>query len=227
MAADRSVALVLPTAAAAVVAVISLAGAFGNAWTLEAGDVVEELRTGKVVDHGRLRIASDTSLAAARLTDPARNLTNAVSAIAALPQGDFRSRQEQSDELLALATRALEADPANPYNWSRVAWARNQRGDKKGAVAALELSMQTGPHVANISAWRARLAYDLMASGAPGVGDIARDQVIFAATHRVRDLAQFNRDADFVAFCHRTLVGRQPEHLHFINALRVARRNTV
>lgn len=213
--------------AAAAVAAISLAGLLGNAWSFEAGDVVDELRSGKVVDRDRLRIAYDTSIAAARLNDPARNLTNAVTAVAALPQGDHGSRQEQDDDLITVAARALEKDPANPYNWSRMAWARNQRGDAKGAVAALELSMQTGPHVVNIAAWRARLAYGLMATGGADLVDIARDQVVFAARYRVLDLAKFNRDAGFVNFCHRTLVGRQPEHLNYIKALRAARRNSV
>lgn len=227
MAADRSVALVLPMAAAVAVAVIALAGMAGNIWSLEAGDVVEDLRSGKVVDADRLSLASDTSIAAARLTDPARNLTNALSAIAAMPQADQRAREVQGEELVAVGARALADDPTNPYNWSRVAWARNQQGDAKGAVAALELSMQTGPHVVNIAAWRARLAYELMASGQAGLEDVARGQVIFAARHRARDLAQFNRDAGFVTFCHRVLVGRKPEHLNFINALHAARRNTV
>ncbi|MBF9149668.1 hypothetical protein [Novosphingobium jiangmenense] len=214
-------------AAAVAVAIIALAGVIGNVWAIEAGDVVEELRSGKLVDADRLRMASDTSLTAARLTDPARNLTNAVTAMAALPQGGRPAQQVQGEELIAIGRRALAEDPSNPYNWSRVAWARNQRGDAKGAVAALELSMQTGPHVVNIAAWRARLAYELMAAGERGLGDVARDQVVFAARYRARDLAQFNRDAGFVTFCHRVLVGRTPEHLNFIKALQAARRNTV
>lgn len=227
MVTERSVALMFTTVAAVAVAIISLAGLLGNAWAFEANDVVDELRSGKVVDQDRLRVAYDTSVAAARLTDPAKNLTNAAVAITALPQNGHGSLEGHGDELLAMAARALEADPSNTYNWMRVAWARNQRGDNKGAVTALELSMQTGPHVVNIAAWRARLAYGLAAKGQAGLQDLARDQVIFAARHRARDLARFNRDAGFVTFCHRSLVGRQREHLNFINALHTARRKSV
>jgi len=214
-------------AIAATTGVVAIGHAAASLWTLEVEEVVEDLRAGKMPDEKQLSAAFAASRTAAQLADQALHRTQAATILLAMPGAARQSQATQGVSEESLVKDALEAAPANPYNWGRLAMIRYARGDFDGARKALLQSIAMGRYAPNLAGGRARLALALSDRGQTGLATIAKQQILFAAASQPELLARYHRDTDFVAYCHRVLVGNREPHLAFIKALRQARKSVV
>lgn len=214
-------------AIAAATGVVAIGHAAASLWALEVEEVVEDLRAGKMPDEKQLSAAFATSRTAAQLADQALHRTQAAAILLAMPGAARQSQATQGVSEESLVKDALEAAPGNPYNWGRLATIRYARGDLDGARGALLQSIAMGRYAPNLAGGRARLALALSDRGQTGLATIAKQQILFAAASQPELLARYHRDTDFVAYCHRVLVGNREPHLAFIKALRQARKSVV
>lgn len=210
-------------ALAAVMALVAAGHAAASLWALEAEEVVDSLRAGTTPDEQRMSAAFGASRLAARLGNAALHRTQAATILLAMPAEARRALAAEGVSEENVVTEALEVAPVNPYNWARLATIRYARGDLDGARVALLQSIATGRHAPNLAGGRARLALALSDRGQADLATIARQQILFAAASQPELLARYHRDADFVAYSHRVLVGNREAHLAFIKALRQAR----
>lgn len=124
--------------------------------------VLWALYGGQTVEPARLVAAADTlALARQRYALPAYSLDRGLLLTAAgmaLP-GERAALLQAA----AIATeRGLRDSPGQPSAWARLAWLRQEAGDRPGAGAALRLSMLTGANVPALMRSRLVLGLSLL-----------------------------------------------------------------
>lgn len=82
--------------------------------------------------------------------------------LSALPELPPDQRPPVRAEAQANAERVLATAPGQPAHWYHLAWLRERQGDIPGAVAALRLSMLSGPFVPQLMVQRTAMGVRLL-----------------------------------------------------------------
>ena len=175
----------LPVAAATAIGLVLIVlGGMSTAASLiarPAEATLDEMRRRVPVTPDAAAVAARASLRAAALADTCRHLTDASLASSYVQSSAFDTGE--------LAARALERCPASPYNWLRLALAREAGGDIEGARAAWRLSVLTGGYVPRLEAARLELGLRLLTGSDAEYLDLLAGQVRQVASTAPKVLA--------------------------------------
>lgn len=180
---------------------------------LPAEPTLEALRERRPVSPDEATAAARTSLAAAGRFEEGRYLTDAALAAMAAPAGAPKAG--------AIVSRAVAAQPASPYNWTRLAMVRQAAGDPDAAVRAWEMSVLVGRYAPGLVLPRLEIGFQLLAAASPEQIRLLGDQVRIAAETDPKGLAVAARRQRVEPFVRVALLA-DPDLLDAFNAAQAA-----
>lgn len=170
-----------------------------------------------------LRTLAAGRAAAARWVGSGRVLTELAQAkleLAQRPETPAAERPALLAETIALMRRGLARSPANPYGWSRLAFAHwLLEGPSEAAAEAWRLSIATGSGEAALAIWRLEFGLGLLAHLRGGDRALLAGQVRHAWRYDAAGLARFAKERGLADFVRRSLGALPPGEAARLEAL--------
>lgn len=146
--------------------------------TLDARQTLDAVHAGAEVDPARLVDAADAfGTAAGWFGSGELELNRGLLLVRAALEGTPEERERRLDAAEQATVSGLALSPGQPVPWLRLAWLRERRGDRAGAVDAFRMSVLTGPFEPTLMKQRIEMGLRLHAALTPEALNLLKRQI--------------------------------------------------